>query len=162
MSGADAVPAGHRTYKLEVVRTKIAEPAPPVSSSADVARRYASLQKYDREHLIRLDLDNRNRIIGEETISIGTANAALVVPGQVFRGAPLSGAVRCIIVHNHPSGDPQPSDEDRQVHAKLTEAGEILGIPVMDFLVIGEDGQFWSVSQNQGCDVAAKAGKQQE
>jgi DNA repair protein RadC len=138
-------------YKLEVVRTRIAEPAAPVNSTAEVAQRYSHLQRLDREHLIRLDLDNRNRIIGEETVSIGTAGAAIVTAREVFRGALLAGATRAIIiVHNHPSGDPQPSEEDRQVHEKLAEAGQILGIPVVDFIVIGEEGKYWSVSQERG------------
>ena len=135
-------------YKLEVVRTKVAEPAAPVNSTAQVASRYAHLQRLDREHLIRLDLDSRNRIIGEETVSIGTAGAAIVTAREVFRGALLAGATRAIIiVHNHPAGAPQPSEEDRQVHEKLAEAGQILGIPVVDFIVIGEEGKYWSVSQ---------------
>ena len=135
-------------YKLEVVRTRIAEPAAPVNSAAEVAKRYAHLQRLDREHLIRLDLDSRNRIIGEETVSIGTAGAAIITASEVFRGALLAGATRAIIVvHNHPAGDPRPSEEDREVHAKLVEAGQILGIPVVDFIVIGEEGKYWSVSQ---------------
>ena len=131
-------------YRLEVVRTKIAEPSPPIHSPKDVAGRYSHLAKYDREHLLRLDLDNRNRIIGEETVSIGTASAAMVNPREVFIGALLNGAVRIIVLHCHPSGDPSPSTEDRVVEEKLSEAGELLGLPVMDFLIIGENGRYWS------------------
>lgn len=131
-------------YRLEVIRTKIAEPAPPIHSPKDVARRYTHLAKYDREYLLRLDLDNRNRIIGEETVSIGTASAAMFSPREVFIGALLNGAVRIIILHCHPSGDPSPSTEDRIVEEKLSDAGELLGVPIMDFLIIGEDGRYWS------------------
>jgi len=133
-----------KAYRLEVVRTKIAEPSPPIHSPKDVARRYAHLAKYDREYLLRLDLDNRSRIIGEETVSIGTAGAAMFSPREVFIGALLNGAVRIIILHCHPSGDPSPSTEDRIVEEKLSDAGELLGVPMMDFLIIGEDGRYWS------------------
>ena len=81
-------------YRLEVVRTKIAEPSPPIHSAKDVARRYGHLAKYDREYLLRLDLDNRSRIIGEETVSIGTASAAMFSPREVFIGALLNPYVR--------------------------------------------------------------------
>jgi DNA repair protein RadC len=134
-------------YRLEVVRTRIAEPGERMNSPAEVGRHYAHLQKYDREHLIRLDLDNRNRVIGEETVSIGTGEAALISPREVFRGALLSGAAHIIILHNHPSGDPAPSREDRAVEEKLREAGELLAIPVIDFVIIGENGRYWSSTQ---------------
>ena len=133
-----------RAYRLEVIRTKIAEPEAPLDSPRKVAQRYAYLEKYDREHLIRLDLDNQNRLIGEETVAIGTADASLLSPRELFKGALLNGAIRIIILHHHPSGNPEPSSEDRVVEEKLVEAGEILGVPVMDFLIIGEDGKYWS------------------
>jgi DNA repair protein RadC len=144
-----------KAYRLELIRTKIAEPAPTVCSAADVARRYAHLEKYDREHLVRLDLDNQNRLIGEETVSIGTADASLVSVREVFKGALLNGAVRIIVLHQHPGGNPEPSAEDRVVEKKLVDAGEILGVPVMDFLIIGENGRFWC--RQDGDDSAATA-----
>ena len=115
-------------------------------SPADVGRCYADLQRFDRERVIRLDLDNQNRVIGEETVSIGTGEAALMSPREVFRGAILSGATRVIVLHNHPSGDPLPSPEDRMVWQKLREAGELLAIPLLDFVIIGENGQYWSAT----------------
>jgi len=133
-----------KSCRLELIKTKIAEPAPPVNSSNEVAKRYRSLEKYDREHLVRLDLDNRNRIIGEETISIGTAEMAIVSPRELFKGALLNNAVRIILIHNHPSGSAEPSFEDRKIEEALRDAGEILGIQVMDFVIIGEDGWYWS------------------
>ena len=138
------------SYRLEVVRHKIAEPAPALNSSVATARRYGHLQKYDRERLVRLDLDSQNRVIGEEVVSIGTANSSLVAPREVFKGAILAGAVRIIVLHNHPAGCPQPSAEDEDINAKLREAGELLGIPVIDFVIIGEDGRYWSSGSGEG------------
>lgn len=133
-----------KAYRLEVVRTRIAEPMPTVTSSRDVARRWGHLAKLDREHLLRLDLDNRNQVIGEETVSIGTINATLVSPREVFKGAILNNAARIILLHNHPAGDPGPSSEDRSIRERLTQAGELLAIPVLDFLIIGQEGKYWS------------------
>jgi len=133
-----------QVYRLEVVRTKIAEPEAPVSSPGEVAKRYAHLERYDRERLIRVDLDNRNRMIGEEIVSIGVADGAMVSPREVFRGALLNSASRIIVLHNHPSGDPTPSNEDRVVMKALVEAGKLLAVPLMDFVIIGEGGRYWS------------------
>ena len=91
-------------------------------------------------------MDNQNRIIGEETVAIGTGEAALMSPRELFRGALLSGATRVIILHNHPSGDPSPSPEDLEIATKLREAGELLAIQVLDFMIIGEDGRYWNAT----------------
>ena len=138
------------TYRLEVVRTKLGEPPATVNSSEETARRYAYLERYDRERLIRVDLDGQNRVVGEEIVSIGTATAALVSPREVFKGAILSNAVRVIVIHNHPSGNCGPSGEDHEINEKLREAGELLGIPVIDFVIVGEDGQYWSSGSGEG------------
>ena len=117
-----------------------------MDSPSEVGRRYAYLQKFDRERVIRVDLDNQNRVIGEETVSIGTGESALMSPREVFRGALLSGASRIVILHNHPSGDPSPSQEDRTVEQQLREAGELLAIPLLDFVIIGENGRYWNAT----------------
>ncbi len=143
-------------YRLEVVRTKIAEPSAALDSPSEVAKRYRHLERYDRERLVRLDLDNRNRVIGEEAVSIGTADAAIMGPREVFRGTILNGASRIILVHNHPAGNPEPSSEDMVVWEKLVEAGELLAVPVVDFVIIGKGGRYRSVYRSGACwaDVA--------
>ncbi|MDM8005414.1 MAG: JAB domain-containing protein [Phycisphaerae bacterium] len=145
-------------YRLEVVRTRIKEPMPALGRSEDVARRYAYLERYDRERLIRVDLDSQNRAIGEEVVSIGTVNSTLVSPREVFKGAILNNAVRIILVHNHPGGNIEPSSEDEEVNGKLKEAGELLGIPAIDFVIIGEDGRYWSAAGGAG-QVAGSGAK---
>ncbi|HRY71551.1 MAG TPA: JAB domain-containing protein [Phycisphaerae bacterium] len=137
-------------YHLEIVRVRLREPQSAVNSSAETASRYAYLEQYDRERLIRLDLDNRNRVIGEEVVSIGTVNSALIHPREVFKGAILSGAVRIIVLHNHPGGYPLPSAEDEEINGKVKQAGEILGIPVIEFVIIGEDSRYWSSGSGEG------------
>jgi DNA repair protein RadC len=105
--------------------------------AAEVLR--AVIDSDPREHFVALHLDARNAPIGYEVISIGTANASLVHPREVFRSAIISGAVGVIVAHNHPSGDPSPSREDLQVTERLVEAGKLLGVGVLDSLVITDD-----------------------
>jgi DNA repair protein RadC len=137
-------------YRIEVVRTKIAELSPPLRSTKEAAHRYSDLQRYDRERLVRLDLDSKNRVISEEVVAIGTLNAALMSPREVFKGAILSGAAAIILLHNHPSGSCCPSDEDERVNGVLQRAGELLGIPLLDFVIIGQDGRYWSPGSGEG------------
>jgi DNA repair protein RadC len=87
-------------------------------------------------------------MIGEEIVSIGVADGAMVSPREIFRGALLNSASRIIVLHNHPSGDPTPSDEDRVVMNALVEAGKLLAVPVVDFVIIGDGGRYWSSSSH--------------
>lgn len=88
-----------------------------------------------REHFLAIYLDSRHRPIAHQIVSIGTATASLVHPREVFQPAGLTGATAVIVGHNHPSGDPSPSAEDRNVTRRLAEVGEILGIRLLDSLV---------------------------
>jgi DNA repair protein RadC len=85
-------------------------------------------------------LNGRHRLLRQEMISQGTLTASLVHPREVFRPALKEAAAALILVHNHPSGDPTPSPEDRQVTERLARAGEILGVRVLDHVVVAERG----------------------
>lgn len=98
--------------------------------------------KYKKEHFVLVSLDTRNHVIGTDTISIGTLNASLVHPRELFETAIRRHAASVIIAHNHPSGDPTPSDEDLRVTAKLHDAGKILGIQLLDHIIIGRNSYF--------------------
>jgi DNA repair protein RadC len=91
-----------------------------------------------REYFIALLLDGKNRIILEEQVSEGSLNQSIVHPREVFNRAVKESAAAVILVHNHPSGDPSPSREDREISRRLKEAGEILGIRVLDHIIIGD------------------------
>lgn len=93
-----------------------------------------------------LALDTKNKIIGVFTISTGSLNASIIHPRDVFQRAILSNAAAVVLVHNHPSGDPTPSPEDRELTRKLVEAGKMLDIEVLDHVVIGE-GRFVSLKE---------------
>lgn len=92
-----------------------------------------------REHFVVLHLDSKSRLIGEEVASIGSLNASIVHPREIFKTALKRSAAAIICLHNHPSGDPTPSFEDIEVTSRLVEAGQLLGVEVLDHIVIGEN-----------------------
>lgn len=93
-----------------------------------------------REEFHIVCLDTKNQVIGTHMISVGTLDASLVHPREVFRPAIKDSAASVILVHNHPSGDPTPSREDRMVTTRLEEAGKTLGIDVLDHIILGHSG----------------------
>jgi DNA repair protein RadC len=116
-----------------------------IRSSADASRLlHAYLEDVDREHFVIILLNQKNRILGVSTISIGSLTASIVHPREVFKGAILSNAASIICGHNHPSTDCQPSKEDRAITTRLVEAGRLLGISVLDHIIIGGEGRYFS------------------
>ncbi|MGM5485148.1 MAG: RadC family protein [Nanobdellota archaeon] len=99
---------------------------------------YDDMKGKKREHFYALFLDTKNRVIKKELISVGTLNQSIVHPRDVFREAIRNSAASIILMHNHPSGDPQPSEEDRKITEVMKRSGELIGIKVLDHIVIGE------------------------
>lgn len=113
----------------------------PIRGPADVFRRMGPrLRDLPQEEFHALLLNTRHRVIREVAVTRGILDASLIHPREVFRQAVVEGAAGIILVHNHPSGDPTPSAEDRAVTRQLGEAGRALGIPVLDHIVIGDGG----------------------
>ena len=98
----------------------------------------------DREHFWTIGLNNKNIIQFIELVSLGSLTAAVVHPREVFRFAVMKGVAAIVLCHNHPSGDPSPSIEDINLTKRLAEAGEILGIGVLDHIVLGKLGDSFS------------------
>jgi DNA repair protein RadC len=116
-----------------------------IRSSADAGRMLATyLADVDREHFVVLLLDQKNQVIGIHTVSMGSLTASIVHPREVYKAAILANAAAIICGHNHPSGDPQPSREDRVLTHRLVSAGKLLGINVLDHIVIGGAGTYFS------------------
>jgi len=115
---------------------------PMISSPADVERllrgRIANL---DRENFVVVLLNTKNEVIETSTVSVGTLDASLVHPREVFKPAVRASAASVILAHNHPSGKVEPSQEDREVTSRLGEAADILGIGMLDHVIVG-DGYF--------------------
>lgn len=121
--------------------------AETIRSPQNVAELLMEQLRYlQQEHFVCLFLNTKNHIIAQETLSIGSLNASIVHPREVFRAAIKCSSASIVCAHNHPSGDPTPSPEDIQLTRRLCEAGEIVGIDVLDHIVIG-DGKFVSLKE---------------
>lgn len=105
------------------------------------------LRGLDREVLWRVDLSARNAVMDYEVVSIGTATASLVHCREVFRAAITVGACGIILAHFHPSGDPAPSPEDRATTTRVKRAGEIIGVPLLDHVIVANSG-FYSFRES--------------
>ena len=121
--------------------------AESITSPQRAAALFMEQLRYKRkEHFMILLLNTKNHVISKEEISIGSLNASIVHPREIFNIPLRKSAASVILVHNHPSGDPSPSQEDLEVTRRLVEAGNILGIAVRDHLVIG-DGCYFSFKE---------------
>jgi DNA repair protein RadC len=126
-----------------------------IRCSADGARLlWAYLEGVDREHFVIVLLDQKNQVIGINTVSVGSLTASIVHPREVFKAAILANAATIICGHNHPSGDTVPSQEDRLMTSRLVSAGKLLGINVVDHIIIGRDGRYFSFA-DEGLLTAA-------
>ena len=116
-------------------------PVNKITCAEDVFK-YCSLKLkgVNKEHFMILHLNSKNRILKDEIVSIGTLTSAITHPREIFKSAIKESAYAVILVHNHPSGDPTPSEEDRVLTERFFEAGELLGIKVLDHVIVGGDG----------------------
>ena len=101
-------------------------------------------QGLDKEHFIVIHLNTKNEVVSREIVSIGIMDACIVHPREIFRTAIMQNAQRIILAHNHPSGDPTPSEEDLRMTRKLIDVGDLLGIEVLDHIIVGKDEQYYS------------------
>lgn len=113
------------------------------TSPQQVFEMFHDLIHETKEHFLTLHLDGKNRIICLDRVAVGSLNQCVVHAREVFKSALLSSASALILAHNHPSGDPGPSSEDISITRRLKEAGELIGIKVLDHIIIG-DGQYVS------------------
>ncbi len=121
--------------------------APAVKSPRDAADIVMDELRYlQKEHFMVIFLNTKNRVIGKETLSVGSLNASIVHPREVFRSAIKRSSASIICAHNHPSGDPTPSSEDIEVTHRLSAAGELVGIELLDHLIVA-DRQFASMKE---------------
>jgi len=112
---------------------------PVIRSPRDVsALVMEDLRHLKQEHFVVLFLNTKNCVVAKETLSVGSLNSTIVHPREVFRAAVKRSAASIVCVHNHPSGDPQPSAEDVALTRRLVEAGQLIGIDVLDHVIIGD------------------------
>lgn len=131
-----------RTQRVTTVNT-------PIKSAAEIAMIYTPRMKHlKKEHFMAIYLDTKNKVICDQVITVGTLNASLVHPREVFHGAIRNLAHSVVVIHNHPSGDPAPSDADLEVTEKLAQTGEVMGIDLLDHVIITED-KYWSWNEQK-------------
>ena len=118
-----------------------------IDSPASIANIYMEEMRYhEREHFKVIFLNTKNAIIGDKDISIGTVNASLVDPREIFKMALSYKAVHLILMPNHPSGNPTPSQSDIEVTKRMVKAGNVLGMDILDHIIIG-DGNYISLKE---------------
>lgn len=133
--------AFHYRVRVRLVRERAGEFGPMLCCAGDIAAFVSpEMIRLDREQFVALHLDPKNRLISREVVSIGHLTAALVHPREVFKAAILANAASIAFVHNHPSGDPEPSRDDLELTRRLVKAGDLLGIPVLDHVVVASRG----------------------
>lgn len=143
-------------YELDVVQVRLVKEAPwysdsPVTSSEDVAKlMIKEFGDYDREVFCILNLATDGKIINANVVSVGTINATLISPREIFKSSILSNAASIIAVHNHPSGNVKPSKNDKLETQRLREAGKLLDIELLDHIIIGgRDGRYYSFREDK-------------
>ena len=148
--GPETIPSKPRSIKFRVIKpifetlevnediTRYISPKERYTSPQQVFETFFFLNNETKEYFFALHLDGKNRIVAIEVVSMGSLNQSIVHPREVFKTALLSSAAAIILVHNHPTGDPSPSREDLEITRRLREAGELLGVKVLDHIIIGE------------------------
>jgi DNA repair protein RadC len=115
---------------------------PTIQSMNDVVAQAIEIRDKKKEYLLAFFLNARHQLIARDVISIGTLTASLAHPREIFAPAIGRAAAGVILIHNHPSGDPSPSDEDIRLTKRIAQAGQIMGIELLDHLIIAENGSY--------------------
>lgn len=147
-----------RRYRLKlatwIVVRDAGEPSPrhitDPAGAAQLALEFARAADDDREHFWVVLMNTKHRYLLHTEVSVGTLNASLVQPREVFGPALREGAHSILLVHNHPSGDPAPSPEDRELTARLKDCGKLLGIEVLDHVIVGNGTGRWFSFRDAG------------
>lgn len=113
----------------------------------DVIVKVLDMENLPNEHFVMLSLNTKNKVVGVHTIFVGSLNSSIVHPREIFQRALLNNSASIVVFHNHPSGDPTPSREDIEVTKRLEQAGEIIGIEVLDHIIIGDEGRYTSLRE---------------
>jgi DNA repair protein RadC len=145
-------PYSVHVYRVTLVReSRLQHTQPQIHSSRDAAglfRQY--LGNVDREHCMVAMVDQKHKVIGVNTVSMGSLTASVVHPREVMKPAILSNAAALICCHNHPSGAPQPSQEDRALTRRLVDAGKLLGIALLDHVILGDGTEMYFSFADEG------------
>ena len=132
------IKAVYQNITVNDIITDYLKPNTRYTSASQVFDTFSFLRHETKEHFIALHLDGKNRIVCCDMVSTGSLNQSIVHPRELFKTALLSSAAAVILLHNHPTGDPTPSTEDIEITRRLREAGDLIGIRVLDHIIIGD------------------------
>ena len=132
----------------ELMRLEKENPTKKITTPDDAYYPLMKWSKKKQEHFIVMSLDSASHIIKTKAITIGTVNRTLVSPREVFIEAMKNNAVSVILAHNHPSGNLEPSGDDKKLFSKMQEACKIMSINLLDFIIFGETGYYSFTGQN--------------
>lgn len=113
-----------------------------VSCPNDIHEPLKRYESFDKEHFLSVSLNGAHEVIAIRIVSIGIVNRTMVHPREIFRFAIIDNAAAVIVAHNHPSGNLEPSAEDREITRRLKEAGDLLGIHLLDHMIISKKGYY--------------------
>lgn len=135
--------AVYETFKVEEEVSHYLRAGSRFTAPSQIYETFKFLMTETKEYFMTMHLDGKNRVVCMDMVSIGSLNQSIVHPREVFKTACLSNAASLILVHQHPSGDATPSREDLEITRRLKEAGELMGIKVLDHIIVG-DGEYVS------------------
>ncbi len=133
--------------RVMLQRTRDCPKGVKISSPEDAVKLMREMEGYDRERAMIVHLSTKNHVLAVENIAIGSLNAAIIRPRESIKGAVINSAANIIFLHNHPSGDPAPSVEDRAIVKKLRQAFYTVGIDMLDSIIIGKE-QYYSFKEH--------------
>jgi len=134
--------------QVALVREPCAHDRPTLDTPEAVYRAFGGLKNLDRECVVAALLDAGHRLNGMHAVHVGTSTESVVGVPDVFKAAILANARAIVLVHNHPSGNPEPSRDDLELTRRVKKAGEVLGIPLLDHVIVAADG-YTSLFQRQ-------------
>jgi len=137
------IKAVYENFEVKEDLVNYLRPGSRFTAPAQIYETFRFLMAETKEHFVTMHLDGKNRIVCMDMVSIGSLNQSIVHPREVYKTACLSNAASIVLVHQHPTGDASPSQEDIAITRRLKEAGEIMGIRVLDHVIIG-DGEYVS------------------
>ncbi len=136
IKGVSIATAGKILAALELAKRHLIRDITPLRTQSDILARLADIRTKQQEYFICLSLDGGQRLLAQRTITIGTLDSVLAHPREVFADAIADRAATVIVAHNHPSGDVKPSQKDIMLTQQLVGAGQILGIPLRDHVIV--------------------------
>jgi DNA repair protein RadC len=142
LNGVSTAQASKLLAAFELAKRHLTNDVDPLLTQHDILARLADIRTRQQEYFVCLSLDGGQRLISQRTVSIGTLDSVLAHPREVFSDPIVDRAASIIVAHNHPSGDAKPSDKDIQLTHQLAAAGQLLGIPMRDHMIVSKNDHF--------------------